>query len=114
MADSIFVIAFTPIRVHFHDEAGCQESTAGAKKLGAHFESCRKSGYRPLVMASIDDLYRAGIRLHQQGKAVEAARAYDEILKQKPDHAGALQLRGVLALQSGNYEAAIGLIERSL
>ena len=62
----------------------------------------------------IDQLYRAGIRAHQQGKATDAGRAYDAILARQPGHAGALHLKGVLALQAGDYEAAAGLIERSL
>jgi predicted O-linked N-acetylglucosamine transferase (SPINDLY family) len=66
------------------------------------------------VSASVDDLYRAAIRLHQQGRAGEAERGYDFVLRQRPDHHGALHLKGVLALQAGRYDEAIALIERSL
>lgn len=65
-------------------------------------------------MRSVDDLYRAAIRAHQTGHAREAARFYDDILARQPDHAGALHLKGVLALQAGLYGEAVTLIERSL
>ena len=63
---------------------------------------------------AIDDLYRTAIRLHQQGQEAEAAALYDNVLAARPDHYGALHLKGVLALQAGDYEAAIDLIQRSL
>jgi protein O-GlcNAc transferase len=65
-------------------------------------------------MASIDELYRAAIGAHQQGRASVAAQLYAEILGRRPDHAGALHLKGVLALQAGEYQSAADLIERSL
>lgn len=65
-------------------------------------------------MPSLDELYRAAIRAHQQGQADAAGRLYDEILAKRPAHAGALHLKGVLALQAGDYPAAARLIERSL
>ncbi len=66
------------------------------------------------VTPSLDDLYRAAIRLHQQGRAADAGVLYDRILAQRPKHAGALHLKGVLALQLGDTATAIRLIERSL
>jgi len=66
------------------------------------------------VTPSLDDLYRAAIRLHQQGRGSEAAGLYDRILSEQPRHAGALHLKGVLALQAGDYEGAVALIQQSL
>ena len=65
-------------------------------------------------MATLEEAYRAAIKLHQQGQANEAVRLYDEILRFEPDHYGALHLKGVLALQMGDTDQAIALIERSL
>lgn len=65
-------------------------------------------------MQNLDELYRAAIRLHQQGNVRAAGDAYDAILRERPEHAGALHLKGVLALQAGDFDAAILLIERSL
>lgn len=63
---------------------------------------------------ALDDLYRAAIRLHQQGRGNEAAAIYDRVLAERPDHAGALHLKGVLAIQAGDFERAIALIEQSV
>ena len=62
----------------------------------------------------LQDLYRAAIHLHQRGRVAEAGPLYDQILARKPDHAGALHLKGVIALQTGGYDEAVRLIERSL
>jgi predicted O-linked N-acetylglucosamine transferase (SPINDLY family) len=64
--------------------------------------------------ARIDELYRTAIRLHQRGQAADAAALYDRILQAHPQHAGALHLKGVLALQAGDHDRAIALIERAL
>jgi predicted O-linked N-acetylglucosamine transferase (SPINDLY family) len=66
------------------------------------------------VTVSLDHTYRAAIRLHQQGKDREAAELYEQILAVQPRHAGALHLKGVLAIQAGEFERAIALIEQSL
>ena len=66
------------------------------------------------MLQSLDEQYRAAMRLHQQGDARAAARAYDQILRVRPDHYGALHLKGVLALQAGEFDTAIDLISRSL
>lgn len=66
------------------------------------------------MSAPVDELYRAAIKLHQQGRAADAGRLYDQILAAQPDHPGALHLKGVLALQAGDYPAASRLIEQSV
>ena len=71
-------------------------------------------GYSQPVTQSADDLYRAAMRLHQQGQAAEAGRLYDAVLAQEPRHYGALHLKGVLRLQAGDYAGAVELITRSL
>ena len=40
---------------------------------------------------SFDD----AVRLHQEGRVVEAELAYRQVLREQPDHAGALHLLGV-------------------
>lgn len=76
-------------------------------------DECETATTRPVKPAP-DELYRAAIRLHQQGRTADAARLYDDVLRQVPAHYGALHLKGVLALQAGNPGAAIELFERSL
>jgi predicted O-linked N-acetylglucosamine transferase (SPINDLY family) len=66
------------------------------------------------VSLPVDELYRAAIRLHQQGRTADAAQLYDRILLTQPRHPGALHLKGVLALQAGDYPTASRLIEQSV
>lgn len=62
----------------------------------------------------VNDLYRAAIKLHQQGRTADAGRLYDQILAAQPEHPGALHLKGVLALQAGDNPTASRLIEQSV
>jgi protein O-GlcNAc transferase len=50
--------------------------------------------------------------LHRAGRLAEADRAYREILGQAPDHPGALEAFGVLALQTERYPAAAEAFSR--
>lgn len=54
------------------------------------------------------------VRLHQSGRLADAERAYRSILSVDPRHADALHLLGVIALQRGELDAAIGLIGTAL
>jgi protein O-GlcNAc transferase len=87
---------------------------ASARRAPKLFRCILKTARVRAVQQSLDDQYRAAMRLHQQGNAKEARRAYDRILDQRPDHAGALHLKGVLSLQVHDYDTAINLIQRSL
>jgi tetratricopeptide (TPR) repeat protein len=60
-----------------------------------------------------DDLNTA-VRYHQGGHLEPAARIYQAILSQQPDHAEALHLLGVVALQQGNPPRAVELINRAI
>jgi len=62
----------------------------------------------------IDRLYSAAVREHQAGRISEADRLYRQILAAQPNHAGALQLLGVVAHQWGHLDIAIDLIGRAL
>ena len=56
----------------------------------------------------------AAIARHQEGDLAQAERLYREILREQPEHADALHLLGVVALQAGQPQAAVDLISRSL
>ena len=60
-----------------------------------------------------DDLTTA-IRYHQQGQLEQAARIYQGILARQADHPDALHLLGVVALQQGNPQRAVELINRAI
>lgn len=52
--------------------------------------------------------------LHQRGLLVEAEHAYRQILQRRPDHGGALHYLGAIAMQLGQVQAALPLMERAL
>ena len=56
----------------------------------------------------------AGKVHHQQGRPAQAEQAYAEILRQDPDHAEALHLMGMLAIQGRQPQIAVELISRAI
>jgi tetratricopeptide (TPR) repeat protein len=59
-------------------------------------------------------LYAAGQGQHAEGRLAEAAALYGEVLAVQPNHAGALNLLGVLASQGARHEEAARLIRRAV
>jgi tetratricopeptide (TPR) repeat protein len=62
----------------------------------------------------LTDLLKEATALHTAGRLAEAEERYRKILKSHSDHAEATHLFGVLRLQQGNPEEAVGLIERAV
>ena len=58
--------------------------------------------------------FQQAVALHQGGSLAKAAAIYQEILAAHPDHADALHLLGVLALQEKNTRKAIDLIAAAI
>ena len=58
--------------------------------------------------------FERAIALHQQGKLADAERIYREILRQQPQHFGALHRLGVIALQARHTERAVELIGKAI
>jgi tetratricopeptide (TPR) repeat protein len=54
-----------------------------------------------------------GLKLHRRGELAQAADIYQGMLAREPQHADALHLLGVVALQQGNLPRAIELICRA-
>ncbi len=63
---------------------------------------------------SIEARYRAADLLDRKGNRAEARAAYRHVLESDPDHSGSLSALGVLELESGRYDHAQTLLERSL
>ncbi len=63
---------------------------------------------------NVDETFALALRHHQSGRLAEAERGYREILHVQPGHADSLHLLGVLALQTGNPEPALELIQRAV
>jgi predicted TPR repeat methyltransferase len=61
-----------------------------------------------------DSAMQAALQLHQAGKLEAAENLYRDILSRDPNHADALRLLGMIALQQGRAGDATELIQRSL
>ncbi len=66
------------------------------------------------MLLNVDETFALALRHHQSGRLAEAERGYREILHVQPGHADSLHLLGVLALQTGNPEPALELIQRAV
>jgi protein O-GlcNAc transferase len=57
---------------------------------------------------------QVAVEHHQAGRLAEAEKIYHQVLAKQPDHAGALHLLGVLAVQMGEFDGAVELIRRAI
>src|SRR5262249_34431897 len=81
---------------------------------GFESHSLRQTQARGPATAAIQEKFRQGHALHQQGRLAEAERCYSEVLAQEPTHYNALHLLGVIALQTGRAQRGIGLIIKAI
>ena len=58
--------------------------------------------------------FNQALQLHQQGQLEQASVGYLQVLQQQADHPDALHLLGVIALQSGQAQAALAWIEKAI
>lgn len=63
---------------------------------------------------SVDQAFAAALEHHRAGRLVEAERGYRALLQREPAHADSLNLLGVIALQTGNAESALALVQRAV
>lgn len=61
-----------------------------------------------------DHAFAAALDHHQSGRLAEAEQGYRRILQHIPDHADSIHLLGVIALQTGNLDAALKLIQSAV
>jgi tetratricopeptide (TPR) repeat protein/2-polyprenyl-3-methyl-5-hydroxy-6-metoxy-1,4-benzoquinol methylase len=61
-----------------------------------------------------EQIFAQALALHQRGQLGEAERLYRQVLARDRNNVDALNLLGVLALQTGRNEEAIALIKRAL
>ncbi len=62
----------------------------------------------------VDQAFAEALEHHRAGRLAEAERGYRAILHRNPEHADSLNLLGVIALQTGNIDAALALVERAV
>jgi Flp pilus assembly protein TadD len=62
---------------------------------------------------TLQQQFEYGRAHHQAGRLAEAEKIYRQVLARQPDHAEALHLLGVLAMQAGESQMAVELIRRA-
>ena len=73
----------------------------------------RGSGTSPAGADPVDDVLRAALDHHRAGRVAPAAALYQRVLQQRPGHADALHLFGVLHAQAGRLEEALALLTKA-
>lgn len=64
--------------------------------------------------ASLQAKFREGLALHRQGDLEGAERIYRDVLESQPAHFDSLHMLGLVALQRGQTEIGIALIQRAI
>jgi tetratricopeptide (TPR) repeat protein len=67
-----------------------------------------------MTQQNLSSLFQTALAHHQGGRVAEAERLYRTILQAEPNHPLALHHLGIVAIQCGRPDTAIGLISRSL
>ena len=65
-------------------------------------------------MVTISERLAIAAQHHQAGRLEDAEEIYRQILAVQPEHADALHLLGVIALQVGQHKAAAEYVERAI
>ena len=63
---------------------------------------------------SADQAFALALEHHRAGRLAEAERGYRDILEREPRHADSLNSLGVIALQTGNLDSALALVQRAV
>ena len=84
----------------------------------ARRERRRAKGRSPAAVRAgphpVDSMLRAALDHHRAGRANAAAALYERVLQQRPSHADALHLYGVLHAQTGQLETALPLLTKAV
>lgn len=65
-------------------------------------------------MLNIDEQLSLGVQHHQAGHLGDAEAFYDRVLRARPEHPGALNLLGVVRVQSQRFEEALVLFDKAI
>ena len=69
---------------------------------------------QPVGADPVDAMLRTAFDHHRAGRAAAAASLYERVLQQRPSHADALHLFGVLHAQTGQLETALPLLTKAV
>jgi len=62
---------------------------------------------------SLEQAFAVALEHHRAGRLADAERGYRAVLQRDARHADSLNLLGVIALQTGNLDSALALVERA-
>lgn len=79
---------------------------------GRRYKECH--GALDPASANFDATMRAALAAQQDGRLVDAVAGYERALALVPEHFDALHMLGVVHFQRGEFETALGLIDRAL
>jgi protein O-GlcNAc transferase len=65
-------------------------------------------------MTATQATFRLAAALHQQGRLTEAGRAYQDVLRQQPDHFVSVHLSSLFALRTGRTQRGVQLIKQAI
>lgn len=65
-------------------------------------------------MNTIAQMFDTAVQQHQAGQLPQAVQLYQQILQRQPNHAGALNLMGVIACQAGNLSEGIASYQKAI
>lgn len=63
---------------------------------------------------SIDKAFQRGLAALQERRPSDAVKAFEDVLRREPRHAGALNLLAIVLTQAGQFQAAEGYLQRAL
>jgi protein O-GlcNAc transferase len=72
------------------------------------------AGQPPRDTAGVAALFGAAVKHHQEGRLAEAEACYRRVLAAQPNNADALNMLGVVALQSGRGDVAVEMIRQAI
>jgi tetratricopeptide (TPR) repeat protein len=67
-----------------------------------------------MPIKNVDELFKQGFTLHQQGQLAQAWQIYLSILKLQPAHADTLYFSGLIAAQSNNPLLAVEQFNKAI
>ena len=67
-----------------------------------------------MIQPTTEQLLQTGLEHHRSGRFAEAERIYRQVLSLEPNHADALNLLGMIFIQTGQSDSGIELVRRAI
>lgn len=77
-------------------------------------QCCARSDAAVARPAPVQQIFQLALEQHRGGRLQQAQQLYRQVLQAQPRHADALNLSGVIAGQTGQYDEAVDLLRRAI